>query len=394
MLRLSVFVLPAAFGQGPGHGISKSTYAASDALRTGDWLLKYLPCYESTDDCSNRQCTCGTQGRVQLSGNNFGIHTVYAPGNEGNREKANGGKTLQEIEQIWHAGIGELRQTLDTSVNARGWCDNRLALMSSGSLDTFISAFKDGGENYHTGTFSSNGQSYYSVLVHIPMSQVVLEIQSASCSICSSLALAGYPHDSHMEDHIHVHAMKGDSDEAATLEPVRISRAVASVDEIVSFYKSIFQVNPVSQTTASDGTKTVQIQVMSTATVLLQFVERPGQTGQSSQWFASLLNSTNIEYMGTGGQPSGCWPIWGDNHAALDQRQTDVGVFYKRWSQSGYPLWMHDTPMGVPHMYAQDPSGWQIQFDGSFSNPPSNLWPKAQGNCYKCCDSSGSAVVV
>ena len=29
--------------------------------------------------------------------------------------------------------------------------------------------------------------------------------------------------------------------------------------------------------------------------------------------------------------------------------------------------------------------GWQMQFDGSFTNPPSDIAGHAEGNCYTCC---------
>lgn len=208
---------------------------------------------------------------------------------------------------------------------------------------------------------------------------MVFELQGTSCSGCSNAPLKGRPAENYLPEGVTAQAT------ADGLAPSKISRAVRSVAEVVSFYKAVFQVDPKSQSTADDGTKTVLFQVLDTATVLLQFVERPGQTGQyNSQWFASYLNSTNVKYMGTGGAYKGCWPIWGDNHCALDQREVDIGTFYSRWSKSGYPLWMHNTPMGA-HMYAQDPSGWQMQFDGSYSSPPSDIYPRAQGNCYVCC---------
>ena len=36
--------------------------------------------------------------------------------------------------------------------------------------------------------------------------------------------------------------------------------------------------------------------------------------------------------------------------------------------------------------YTQDPSGWQLQYDGSFSHPPPDMWKSTMGtNCYDCC---------
>eukprot|EP00660_Eupelagonema_oceanica_P000495 gene495-2527_t len=166
--------------------------------------------------------------------------------------------------------------------------------------------------------------------------------------MCSMATLAGRAPDDLFRSRVSVRA--ANTSAVSELQPTKISRAVTSVAEVTAFYKAVFEVDPKSESTASDGTKIVQFQVMDTATVLLQFVERPGQTGTyNSQWFASYLNTTNVRYMGTGGESHGCWSIWGDNHCALDQREVDMGTFYTRWAQTGYPLWMHATPTGAAH---------------------------------------------
>ena len=178
----------------------------------------------------------------------------------------------------------------------------------------------------------------------------------------------------------------GDDDSFMT--PLLISRAVVSLDEVVAFYKVAFEIDPLASATADDGTKAVQFQLEDAATVRLQFVERPGQTGATNaQWFASFLNATNRKYMGA--DYKGCWPIWGDDHTALDGSVTDTSVFWSRWQKTGYPVKMHDNGIqkGVPsaHLYAMDPGGWQIQFDGTFTDPPADIFPRAESNCYICC---------
>ena len=66
--------------------------------------------------------------------------------------------------------------------------------------------------------------------------------------------------------------------------------------------------------------------------------------------------------------------LWGDNHCALDQRSIDLSIIYTRLKAAGYPLWLQVPPFGGAHIYYQDPSGWQIQLNGVFTNPPADAW--------------------
>lgn len=389
---LCLFLLPqACVSTGPGNGISKSTYAVSDALASGKWLEKYLP-VEEASGCTNNVCTCGTQGRVQLSTSDsskgFGIHTVWAPGKDNTRAAANGGKTLKEIEAIWTQGIGQLNKTYGKNVNTMGWTDNALTLRTSGSLDSFVKSLAAGGENHVTGTVTAGEDTMYTVIVHIPNTQVVLELQSTSCSVCSSTSLgvrAATHKFSQVDSSPTLSFPPSPSPSTQTLAPVKISRAVTSVAAVTAFYKQVFKIEPEASLTSQDGTKIVAFKIQSGETVSLQFVERPGQSGShNSQWFAKYLNTTNHKYMGS--DYKGCWDIWGDNHCAYDRGAEDTSVYWKRWQTTGYPVWMHSTPGGV-HMYGQDPSGWQIQFDGTFTNAPSDVFPRAEQNCYVCCES-------
>ena len=82
-LLLLLPVVTVVYGQGTGHGVSKSTWAVSDAGKSGAFLEKYLPVDEASG-CPDQVCKCGTQGRVTLKTANghggFGIHTVsWAP---------------------------------------------------------------------------------------------------------------------------------------------------------------------------------------------------------------------------------------------------------------------------------------------------------------------------
>lgn len=80
--------------------IDKSTFAGSarSAIKAGKWMVKYLPCYEATDDCANATCSCGTQGSVTINNSKsyhglpgFGLHVVEARGTHSSRRRCHGG---------------------------------------------------------------------------------------------------------------------------------------------------------------------------------------------------------------------------------------------------------------------------------------------------------------
>ena len=100
----------------------------------------------------------------------------------------------------------------------------------------------------------------------------------------------------------------------------------------------------------------------------MQFVERPGQVGNlTAQWFGKFMyahmtsirtstelleskracdrDATNRKYMGS--DYKGCWDIWGDNHAALDQQSVDIGTFWANTKKTGFPIWMQTGAMGT-----------------------------------------------
>jgi len=181
LLLLPTMTTMMVVGQGPGNGISKYTTAVTDAYASGDWLMKYLPVVEAFDDCVNRTCQCGTQGRVSLilppdvegrrrldegppggggGQPGFGIHTVWAPAINDTRANANGGLTVAQVEEIWTQGVGALSGTAPLTPNQAGWTDNHVSFHAPNGLDFFVNEFKAGAENYRT----SQANGTYSVM--------------------------------------------------------------------------------------------------------------------------------------------------------------------------------------------------------------------------------------
>jgi hypothetical protein len=359
------------------------------------------------------KCTCGATGRVALkissSGSDddessklksgvspgFGIHTVLSAGYENSRAKASGNLTVAQIEAI----VDEQWST--TEYNP--WHDHHLALYSASGLDSYISAFKADSVGFMTMNTTSAGTVYYSILVHIPKTQVILELVSKTKPTVSTgtASLRGASADDILgfvrseEERFYVsEAMMAEFDDAAAaasgiLTPLHVSRAVEDVDEIITFYKNIFGISPEATVTLPDGGKSVSFLLSSKATVPIKFVQRPdAKEGEHSvAWFQDYLNDVNDEYMTS---YKSCWPVWGDNHHCLDDQSVDGATIIAKYKANAGKRGYHYHLFGMGrggNGYFADPSGFQFQLDVQMT-VPSDAEKFSPDYCMKSCAST------
>eukprot|EP00493_Phyllostaurus_siculus_P023310 UN23646 len=144
--------------------------------------MKYLPVECADDSCPDNTCTCGTQGRVALKtgiiGKNgtlgvssgFGIHTVNAYGKDHSRAKASGELTVADIEALFDERIGDFSTFTP-------WSDYNTGLYTK-ILDSYISAFTSDKVPFKLYSYKYKSSTYYSLVVHVKTTQVVLELIS------------------------------------------------------------------------------------------------------------------------------------------------------------------------------------------------------------------------
>jgi len=391
--------LAIASAQYAGHGISKNTYACSSAVTDTvfAFMMKYFPVEESPDDCDNRQCTCGKQGRTQLlldSANvdysaweshqterrrqppggpsGFGLHCVYAPGKDNIRWKQSGNMTVEEIETVF---MDKFKSVTDKSKYLIA-LESNTGLYTS-NLESFTNKLDDDGVKYFSLSWSSGSKDYMSAFVH-PGGQIIHEVIGPASTASDTMRLKAVEHPS----------PRFDFGEAGPpnvtqgyMTAMWVSHTTTDVARDASYFKSVFGLGfervKTSSGTGPDGNsyKMAQITMSSTATTAIRLIQ-PADTNSGSYsvaWWEDYINSVHDQYM----KSAHCgWDVLADNHLAYDwlpfQTSLDQGTIVQALSQQGYKYFCVAAkgPRDA-HCYVNTPFGRQIQLDGSYSDPPS-----------------------
>merc|ERR1711892_368929 len=331
--------------QSVGHGISKHTWAASDPRSCYNWFYDFIPVREDFGSCTNGACECATQGRVALDGytgttdttrpgpSGFGLHTINCT------HHPYGDLSLLDVEKIFAEKLGDM-SALD------GFMEYNLGLWTN-DLSTYVQKFQNAGEDFLTLSWSTDaGDQYYSVLVR-PCGFVVLELISDKLS--EEFRSLAVPSNQRMffEEWNNGHVASGEY-----LTPIKISRAVSSVDLVHEIY-----INNVHN----------------------EFMHSP--TCGFDQWIDNHY-AIDANPMG-GGNP----PTLDDILPKLDA----AGYHYHIWGGPGGPPYDNEPrPGNRVNAYGNDPFGWGVQFDFPYHNPPQNV-PSYSAACKSDdgCDGQG-----
>lgn len=373
---------------GMGNGIAKSTHACSNssAHTARLFLKKYLPVTLANDDCTNHVCKCGVQSRVETS-SDFGIHCTYAAGKNGCRAKANGGVSIEEVEALFTSKIGDW-SGYSSDANVRAWSDYHTSFFikngwfGTGSLDDLVSNFKKDGVSYHSGSWSNSTGTFYSVMFHVPDTQVVIEIWSDTCSKCGSYVFEEVRQDTSQLARL-------SSSIGGQFYATQVGRAVEDLTAVIDFYKQAFGLSPKDGTKAlSDGSQYVDFNFGTE--VDIRYMKRAKQMGdKTTDWYQNLLVTTAKHYM-TG--VTACWPIWGDNHFAYDGPYKTANILSGA-NKTSFGLFYKPVKAGQSQAYLLEPSGWQIQLDGQY-NAPSGTGGFDPEYCSTDCESAFNEVIV
>jgi len=369
--------------------MGKSTYACSKKAATNayDWEIKYLPVTEATDDCADRTCTCGKQSRVQFKTSTadartppFALHCTYAGGEDDSRAAADGGLSESELEGIMASAIGNW-SSYDTDMNAVGWASYGTGLWASTGLDWYVDAFKTDSVDYHLGSWKLGGSTYWSLLVLIPDTPVVLEIMG-SCTVCGDASTQrmprGYLGSSTPRDSVSISG----SASQGLLSGSYISRAVSNLTAVVEFYDSVYGLDPSSNSTLDNGVEILEF-IPGGSSVPMRYVQAPGQTGKhTTDWFQQTLLDAAAKYQTS---PSACWTIWGDLHNGGDFGSQTILEQVTKAGELGYPYRSFNGGAGPNNAYMLEPSGAWSQIGGSPTGLPESGGFDTQ-YCYTFCE--------
>jgi len=389
-LYIIICLLKIVFSQGPGRGVSKDTRACSEGVidSTYEFMTKYFPVTEAQDDCRNRKCTCGAQARVQLSSsrivraNNsiaverrrqrvsgFGLHCVYAAGLNDAREAQSGLSTQEELEKIFSEKFG--------SMNGYDLFMEYSTGLYTNDISSFSDLLKENSEDYLTFTWSSEGAEYISVLVHPPNTQIIHEVVAPASTAPGYLLGKALKHNGTRFSFQFLGGEIGAPDvEAGTMEALFVSRATTNIVRDQKYFETVFGLSSSNFVTYTgtdpngNGYSVLEVQMSSQATTKYRLIQ-PANVNDgdySVTWWEDYQNDVNLKYMTS---PTCGWPLMGDNHNAFDWRSGfDEGDIAAGMEELGMPYFCKLTPMGEVHCYVTTPYGYQIQLDGTYSNPP------------------------
>lgn len=377
--------------QAPPPSIEKSTYAISDQQRVAfaiEFIGKYTGLKSTTPsgvppqckdgEAASSKCSCGFGARMEAEPAPFGLHGVLAFGANHSRAEANGGITVRDIEDVFSDRIGDWSQ-FASSANVRAWSDYHTQFFRKDGLDSVVKELQSGGIKFHSGWWTAEGsQKYYSVLFHVPNTQIVIEVWSDSCSTCGSYAFE----ERRQRD------AKNMTKKLSGYVATQVSRAVDDLSIIVSFYNDTFGIDPVLRQTLSDGSEFVDFNFGDM--VDIRYFKRTGQSGaRTTDWFQRKLVQTGKSYMTN---IDSCWPIWGDNHFGYSWVFETKDVLSKACKSS---FGCYYKPYVGPDnlAYLLEPSGWQIQLNGNYDNVPSRTQVFDSNYCKYHCKADSSMVV-
>lgn len=232
---------------------------------------------------------------------------------------------------------------------------------------------------------------FFSVIVHAPKTQLVVElISNTTGGHAGRWPLQKEPR----------HFFQGQEPPATDfgyLSPLHVSRSARDLDEVLTFYSRVFDVDPTVHRRFDDGTEVLVFggapEASFSSHVALQFVKREqgrAPIRHSAGWFQDYMLNVSSTYMV---DYKSCWPVWGDNHIAVAS-DTSLDVIKARMdgiNDSMYhPFHGIIVPGSVPDggpsvIYLVDPSGWTVQISSQW---PDGFLPDADtdnGNFYEYC---------
>jgi hypothetical protein len=245
------------------------------------------------------------------------------------------------------------------------WMDIHAGIYDN-DLDSYVQRFSEHGVPVLALKWpSADEQSsfFYSLIVHVPDTQEIFEIISATAPSDPQLVLKEFP----MARHVFEQGELGLLMASSGPTQLHISRSHYDLDAVKAHYKTFFQIEPVHELRNADtGVSFVSFwhQSFSASTgsdvdvirVQVMYWNRPDQSttvGHTTAWLERRLEVLNSQYMQS---YMSCWPIWGDNHYTITEAPGD---YFERVRQK------YDTA-GIGYMLFND--GGRL-FTGYFPLP-------------------------
>jgi hypothetical protein len=292
MFKVTVLALIVAFAaaQSPGNGVSKSTYSCDDPISGWTFLMKYFPVatapgtahhtllthtllthtllvyilFVRTDECTNNVCDCPAtatapawqiqQGRVYTKasadanpdpGSGFGMHLVNV-----SAHLQTGGMTTAQVEAQFVSKLGDM-STFDA------FMDFNIAHYTA-DLDSYTKTFTADGVKFLPGTFTLNGTDWHTAIVHVPGTQMIIELvtDQKSPEIANHKSLHHFK-DTRISDYQLQRIQSFGADAMSVLKPLTVNRAASADiwDALTTFYVTGMKTKVTKDETNADVSK-------------------------------------------------------------------------------------------------------------------------------------------
>lgn len=160
--------------------------------------------------------------------------------------------------------------------------------------------------------------------------------------------------------------------------PIALSRAVTDLDKMKEFYGDVMGGTVVQQTTYEEDGSEWLVMSLPNALTHVHFVKRPEKANSTFTVADFIKVHTDAHDKYIKGPLCG-FDQWADDHWAYDFRgSTTSDSIVEKLDSYGYNYKIFSA--GMDQVYAQDPTGWSIQLDGPYMNPPANV-PTYSANC-------------
>jgi hypothetical protein len=250
--------------------------------------------------------------------------------------------------------------------------DYSLVLYAS-SLDTYVAAFEADNVPHLMLRWNDDlGQLWYSLIVQVARSQLVLELVSGQVPNSTGAhlmddGLQRLPASIFASAEVHAKPL-------GVLTPLAVSRATASIEAVHDFYTN--DLFSAVNHTQSLGDVTMKAYMMPGASALMRFIQRPASATAPGFTVADLEAAKHAAHTMAMKDAFCGVDKWIDNHVALDQSEYNLDAFKANFDSHGikYHVFGDCTNSSKPgpgtNMYVVDPTGDSVQLDGHWVSCP------------------------
>ena len=355
--------------------ISKQTFSVSEPATTGKWLRSYFPVECESDGgftdyslCEHSMGGCGSYVRLALNGTNegeatpcFGIHMVNAA------KRPAGDTDVATVEAHFNARLGTMGE-YDAFMDFA-------TVFVANSLDSYINDFERDGVAYmllrwkdnsdvHTTDGGTTGRTFFSLIVHIPDSQINFEIVSAVAPEAKAQRPI-FEDDMVRLPHSTISSAGASPPGEDYLIPVAISKGTSDIETISTYYTQILQAD--FDYLYSDETEGLTMKTfrLPEAAMPIRFIQRTDTSSYASTFgVKDLENAKNEAHEASYTSPSCGFDQYYDNHFDLTQYEVPVDTYTDLLTTAGNKWHCSRVGFGALDVYAVEPTGDAIQLDG------------------------------